>query len=106
MRRSIVVIVAVIVLVVVAFGGQTVRAAWPDRVFAPYIYGSRGALIEAYNATGQKYFSLAFTTSNRNRRGGGAATRPTTQPIGGGPAFPGHLMSEPFFGGKNSFFPA
>jgi hypothetical protein len=83
-------------------------AEWPATVFAPYIYGKPGALIEAYNATGQKYFSLAFTTSSgqrRRRRAAatgpatmattGPATAPATKPAEN-PSFSGHPMSDHF----------
>jgi hypothetical protein len=84
-------------------------AEWPGRVFAPYVYGKPGALVEAYNATGQKYFSLAFTTSSgRRRRRRGAATAPATMSAAAGtatapatmpaenPSFSGHPMSDHF----------
>jgi hypothetical protein len=98
----------VIALLLILLSAQPTRADWPPYLFAPYIYGNRGALIQAYNATGQKYFTLAFTVSDvrtRRRRPRGAtrpttlptafaATLPTTRPLGGNPSFSGHPMSD------------
>jgi Glycosyl hydrolases family 18 len=83
----------------------TSRADWPARVFAPYIYGQPGALIQAYNATGQKYFTLAFTTaSGRNRRQrNGASTGPSAPPVASNPSFSGHPMSDHFLAADIAF---
>jgi len=95
MRKSVLRVTALFVTLITA--GGPVRADWPANVCAPYIYGKPGALIEAYKATGQKYFSLAFTTaSGRSRRQRGAVTTQAVLPTGGDPSFSGHPMSDHF----------
>ena len=76
--------IALALLTAVATATPSVQAAWPDHLFAPYIYGNPGALIQAYNATGQKYFTLAFTTAVGNPR----RRRPRPPPALTPPLFP------------------
>ena len=98
MKTKILGIAAALVLPLVSMG-QSAFADWPANLFAPYIYGNPGALVQAYNATGQKYFTLAFTTASgrsRRRQAAGAATAPSTMPVPANPSFSGHPMSDHF----------
>jgi hypothetical protein len=98
MKPKIKPMVPALAMALVASVVTSAQAEWPAKLFAPYIYGNEGSLIQAYNATGQKYFSLAFTTdsarSRRRQRGAGATTAPATLPTGGHPSFGGHPMSD------------
>jgi len=103
------------VFALLLLSAQPTYADWPDKLFAPYIYGNTGAMIQAYNATGQKYFTLAFTVSDlrmRRRRPRSAtnpttlplaATLPTTRPLGGNPSFSGHPLSDHYLADDIAF---
>jgi Glycosyl hydrolases family 18 len=59
-----------IVVLCVVFGliDETVRADWPARVFAPYMYvgsGDNFRLTSCDDACGQKYFTLAFIITDK-----------------------------------------
>jgi hypothetical protein len=48
---------------------ETARADWPSRVFAPYMYLGSGddfKLTEADDATGQKFYTLAFIIAGKD----------------------------------------
>jgi chitinase len=92
MNKAIHIIIALVVSLLAA--SQTYGADWPRTLFAPYIYAKQGALIGAYNATGQKYFTLAFTTASGRNRRRSAASGPSTAPAN--PSFSGHPMSDHF----------
>jgi hypothetical protein len=107
MKKKFVVVAAALITIVASFDSPA-RADWPARLFAPYIYGRDGALIQAYNATGQKYFTLAFTTASggRRRRGNAAATGPATAPAAlpaSDPSFSGHPMSDHYLANDIAF---
>lgn len=56
-----------VVLAWVGFGSFPVRAAWPPRVFAPYVYLGAGdgfKLTECDDACGQKFFTIAFVIAD------------------------------------------
>src|SRR5579862_2047345 len=62
----------IVALWVVLSLGAAVRADWPERVFAPYMYvgfGDEFKLTAADDACGVKYFTLAFVIARQEGRG-------------------------------------
>jgi hypothetical protein len=68
-------IFGLVALVTLGFGAGAARAAWPERVFAPYMYIGAGddfKLTDCYAGCGQKYYTLAFFIARQDRsRDGG-----------------------------------
>ncbi len=56
----------------IVFSANLVRADWPSRVFAPYVYlgwGDHFKLTDCDDACGQKFYTLAFVIAAQEGRG-------------------------------------
>ena len=59
--------------------GSAARAAWPARVFAPYMFlgaGDKFKLTDCDDACGQKFYTLAFIIAQQEGRGASAEFKP------------------------------
>jgi chitinase len=62
MKKFNIIIVAMLLLLLPS---SSIFGALPSKVFAPYVYvGQSFSLMDCYNSTGQKYFTLAFIIAN------------------------------------------
>jgi len=75
--------------------GSAARAAWPARVFAPYVFlgaGDKFKLTDCDDACGQKFYTLAFVIAQQEGRGASAEFKPV-------PTWNGHTpMSDNLYG--------